>query len=73
MVNGSPQERLRELGARWVSWEGRNVAVVTSSRPSRLSLVFPKAISPASGSLPGPAPWVAPELGRWVRYPLCKG
>ena len=73
MVNGGPQKRLQELGAGWVSWEGWNVAVVTSSHPSRLSLVLPKAISPASGRLPGPAPWVAPALGRWMRYPLCKG
>lgn len=69
MVHRSPQKRLHELGA----WEGQNVVVITSAGPARVSLVLPRAVSPASGSLPGPAPWVTPELGRRVRQPLCKG
>ena len=66
---GTPRRGSTSLGA----WEARNVVVITSAGPARVSLVLPRAVSPASGSLPGPAPWVTPELGRRVRQPLCKG
>lgn len=66
---GAPRRGSKSSGA----WEGWDVVVITSAGPARVSLVLPRAVSPASGSLPGPAPWVTPELGRRVRQLLCKG
>lgn len=55
------------MGAAW------NVAVVTFTLHPDCPFVLPKAISPTSERLLALHPGSPPELGRWVRYRLCKG